>query len=263
MAEHDGVSDAVSDSFRTALMAAGRIGEQLARVRENQLRHAEANSAQEARELQNRFDVERLAARAELAVVAQEEWWGSASADDITAAWQTANAWRTVDPEVERSATRIESEVAGRWGLDVNATGASADQVRARLQQIIDARVAADDERDQAKRAEAEAAELLLEADALRDSRAAGHVEDVSADEEREGRIRGQAQDLTEIAGEHRSAAAAYDDVADNEVREAKVAADKGQAYPPAAATAKPPKRARPRARRAGNQQAQEQVVSR
>lgn len=262
MAEHDGVDEALSNSLRTALMAAGRIGEQLARVRENQLRHSEARSAQEQRELQNRLDTERLAARAELAVVSRNEWWDSANAEDVTGAWQTANAWRTIDPEIERHATRIESEVATRWGLDARETGARPDQVREYLQRILDARRLAEDELTQAKKAEAEAAELLLTADAMRDSRDAGHVDDVAADEEKEDRLRDQAGDLTETAASHREAADSYLGIADSEIREAKVTADKGQALPAARATAGAGRRPR-RAPRRGGEQAQEHVVSR
>lgn len=262
MAEHDGVDEALSNSLRTALMAAGQIGAQLARVRENQLRHAEASSAQAARELQSRLDVERLAARAELAVVNRNEWWDAASADDITGAWQTANAWRMLDPDVERAASRIESEVAARWGLDARETGARPDQVREQLQRILEAHAAAKDERAQAKRAEAEAIELLLLADGMRDSRDPEILDDVAADEEKEDGLRRQARELNDSAAAHHDSADEYLAIADSEIRDAKMSADKGQAWPASRATSNAGKKAR-RVSRPGADQAQEHAISR
>lgn len=262
MAEHDGIDEALGNSMRTSLMAAGRIAEQLARVAENKMRHKEAHSAQESRELQSRFDTERLAARAQLAVVDHKEWWDTADAAGITEAWQTANAWRSLDPEIERSATRIQSEIGDRWGIDPQDTGARPDQVREYLQRILEASRIAGDELTQAKKLEAEAAELILEADAMKYTRESGHVEDIAADEEKEGRLRDQIGDLNSLATDHRKTADAMLGLADGELQEAKVTADKGQALPAEHATAGAGKRSR-RAPRRGTEQAQEHAVSR
>ncbi|MDF1480336.1 hypothetical protein PYV02_14720 [Leifsonia sp. H3M29-4] len=262
MAEQDGVDEEISNALRTGLMAASRIGDQVARLRENQLRHAEARSAQEARELQNRLDSERLAARAELAVVDRPEWWSGADAADITAAWQTATSWRAIDPEMERKAQHIEREVQSRWDLDMANTGARPDQVREHLQRILALHGAAEHEISQQKRLEREAVELLLEADALQSSRDAGYVDDIPADEAREDQLRDRADALQGDAVAHELAAARLLADADEEVRQAKTTSDKGQAYPPRAATVDAGRKAR-RPRRVGTDVAQERSVSR
>jgi hypothetical protein len=64
MSEADGMDDAVDGAMRTGLMVASRIGEQLARMREEEQRTIAAAEEQRARQLQERFDAQRAAARA-------------------------------------------------------------------------------------------------------------------------------------------------------------------------------------------------------
>ena len=83
MSESDGIDEALEGMSRVGLTVAGRIGEQLARAREQEMRRAQAAEEQQARELQARFDAERAAARAQLAPVMDNRWWDTANGRDI------------------------------------------------------------------------------------------------------------------------------------------------------------------------------------
>lgn len=231
MTEND-VEGAIADQLRVSLMAAGRIGEQIARIRENQLRHQEAATAHEQRDLQNRFNAERLAARAQLEVVKRGEWWDNARPEEIGEAWQLAAAWRDQDVEIRNSSEIIERELGARWGIDPRNTGASNDQVRAALQRVVAAYDAAADERDQAKRLEREAAEILLEADGIAGSRDQVRPEDLEADLAAEDSLRDRASATSADAKGHHAEADRYEHIAHTEAREAKIVADRGQAVP-------------------------------
>lgn len=263
MAQNDDVENELGNALRTSVMAASRMGEQLARLRENQLRQAEATSAQATRQLQARLETERTAARAELASINQPAWWDTADAAAITEAWQTATSWRSIDPEIEKHAKRIENEVTERWKFDVTATGARPEQVREHLQRTLDAHNAAEHERSQRKQLEREALELLLVADGMRDSREAGGVDDIAADEDKEDRLRAQATQLNDQAALHELKEEQHLSAAELEALEAKMTADVGQEYSPRSATVAAGKRSRRKPRRGGNEHAQEQVVSR
>ena len=99
MSEADGMEDAVDGAMRTGLMVASRIGEQLVRMREQEQRTIAAAEEQRARELQERFDAQRAAARAQLAPVSREDWWDKATPEIIQPAHQTATAWKAYDSE--------------------------------------------------------------------------------------------------------------------------------------------------------------------
>src|SRR3954453_17905152 len=97
--EPDGMNEAVTGALGVSLTAAAHVAEQLARSREQAARDARAAGEHEARQLQVRLDAERSAARAVLAPVAREEWWQRADIDAIARAWETAEAWRELDPD--------------------------------------------------------------------------------------------------------------------------------------------------------------------
>src|SRR4051794_30149359 len=96
--EPDGSNDALTGALRVALTPAARVAEQLAGTRGQQGRGARAAGEHHARELHARLEAERAAAHAVLAPVAHEEWWQRADVDDIARAWETAQAWRELDP---------------------------------------------------------------------------------------------------------------------------------------------------------------------
>ena len=105
--DSDGIDEALQGVTHVAMTAAARMGEQLARMREQQAREAQARSEQAAREYAARMTAERGAALAFLSPVHRPEWWDTATAEDVTKAYTTAKAWSEVDPEAVRAEQRI------------------------------------------------------------------------------------------------------------------------------------------------------------
>ena len=145
MSEADGMEDAVDGAMRTGLMVASRIGEQLARMREQEQRNIAAGEEQRARELQERFDAQRAAARAQLAPVSRDDWWDKATPEMIERVHETATAWKAYDPEAAQAAGKISEQVQSRYGIDVNNTG--ADEASEALGRAQQARSGAESER--------------------------------------------------------------------------------------------------------------------
>jgi len=135
MTEPDGADELVGGAVRIAVTVAAFAGEHLARQREEQARQAQAASEQQARELQARLAAEAAAARASLAGVDRDEWWATADVADIAAAWETAVAWRAEDPEIDRAADRIRTEVRDRYGVDVDDPQADPVDLRNALEE--------------------------------------------------------------------------------------------------------------------------------
>lgn len=147
MSEADGMDEAVDGAMRTGLMVAARIGEQLARMREEEQRTIAAAEEQRARQLQERFDAQRAAARAQLAPTARDDWWDKATPEMIQQAHQTATAWKAYDPEAAQASEHIRNQVQARYGIDVNNTGADEASVSAALTRAQEARIEAENER--------------------------------------------------------------------------------------------------------------------
>jgi colicin import membrane protein len=133
MTEPDGADELVGGTVRVAVTVAALAGEHLARQREERARQAQALNEQQARELQARIAAEAAAARASLASVHRDEWWATAEVADIAAAWETAVAWRGEDPEIDRAADRIRTEVRNRCGVDVDDPQADPADPRSAL----------------------------------------------------------------------------------------------------------------------------------
>ena len=150
MSEADGVDDAVDGAMRTGLMVAGRIGEQLARMHEEEQRTIAAAEEQRGRELQERMFAQRAAARAQLAPVSREDWWDKATPEMIERVHETATAWKAYDPEAATAADKISEQVQSRYGIDVNNTGADGASVSAALARAQQARAEAEGERAKA-----------------------------------------------------------------------------------------------------------------
>lgn len=134
MDEPDGIDEAVEAGLRAGLMAALRLGGQFARMHAESLlamRHAEENRV---RELRERFDAGRTAARAHLAPTARDGWWDTATPDMIRQALETATAWQPFDPAAAEAAGRIRDQVLARFGTDTDTLfGAWPGQDRARV----------------------------------------------------------------------------------------------------------------------------------
>jgi len=153
MSEADGMDEAVDGAMRTGLMVAARIGEQLARMREEEQRNIAAAEEHRAQQLQERFDAQRAAARAQLAPTARDDWWDKATPDMIEQAHQTATAWKAYDPEASHASEHLRNQVEARYGIDVNNTGADEASVSAALTQAQQARAEAEADRAKASAA--------------------------------------------------------------------------------------------------------------
>lgn len=158
MSEADGVEEAVGGLSRTAIAVAGRLGEQLAGMREQSLREQKAVEEQRGRELQARYESQREAARAQLAPTAEGRWWDQARPQDIERVHETATAWKQFDPAAQEAAERIRREVRERYGVDVDNPGADDKAVSEALAQAERERAEADRQRSTADRDGTEAA---------------------------------------------------------------------------------------------------------
>lgn len=156
MSEADGMDEAVDGAMRTGLMVAARIGEQLARMREEEQRNIAAAEEHRARQLQERFDAQRAAARAQLAPTARDDWWDKTTPEMIEQAHQTATAWTAYDPEAFQASQHIRDQVQTRYGIDVDNTGADEASVSAALTRAQQARAEAETERTKAAAARAD-----------------------------------------------------------------------------------------------------------
>jgi colicin import membrane protein len=251
MNESDGIEEAIEGISRVGLTVAGRLGEQLARAREQELRRAQASEEQQARELQARFDAERAAARAQLAPVMDNRWWDTASGRDIERVHETATAWKDHDPAARDAAGVIRDQVQRRYGLDVNNLGADEASVAEALAKAERDRQQAEQKRRAGRDENAQAVALLIEAD--REDR--DRQQDTDEENQRpkapaEPGALAEAAALKHDSAERRQAlAASLETVADREAVQARLSADQDQATPPTAAVTQVPGR-NPKARK-------------
>lgn len=239
MSESDGIEEAIEGISRVGLTVAGRVGEQLARAREQELRRAQAAEDQHARELQARYDAERAAARAQLAPVMDNRWWDTASGRDIERVHEAATAWKDHDPAARDAAAVIRDQVQRRYGFDVDNFGADEASVAAALAKAGRDREQAETERRAGRDENAQAVQLLTEAD--REDRDREH--DVTEGNERPGALREEAGIKYDSAERRQELAASLEGVPDREAVEARLSADQDQGTPPSAAVAKGPVR--------------------
>lgn len=148
MSESDGIEDAFEGQLRMGLLVAGRVAEELARMRELAARRAEQESVQAARDLQDRVAAERAAARAALIPLERDAWWERAQPRDIEQAWQSARQWEDVEPDARRATETIREQVQKRYGIDVDGLQPREDDA---LVRALVERAAL--EREQAERA--------------------------------------------------------------------------------------------------------------
>jgi len=246
MPEHeaDAVHEALHGTMRVAITVGGLMAERAMRAREQAARNAQAESEHAARELQARMDGERAAARAALAPVHQRSWWEKAGPDEVGAAWETATAWRELDPDAERAAQHIGDELRGRYAIQVDSLDADPGQVQAALERRERALRLSAEFREAARRDEAVAFPLLAaanRADREQERGARDAVDSVQAGDRAE-RLYDSAERRDELATELEGIGA------DEETIAARVVADTNQGQPPQQAVAGSPSRA-PRAR--------------
>ncbi|SDO93527.1 hypothetical protein SAMN04487788_1409 [Microbacterium testaceum StLB037] len=269
--ESDGISEAFEGQLRVAVTAAGRVGEIVARQREEAARRAQAESQQQARELASRLAAERQSARVELSGVYRNDWWERATPEQIGTTLATARAWGNEDPEAVRAEAHMRDELRTRYGVDVAQAGGDPQAVQAAVDAEL-LRRQSETERQRGTGDEAEAALLMREADRADRQAEAADERAENAPEGSEERI--QAQLHERAAGSARAEAGPKYDSAqrresdanqlkakgiDKEAVAAKMHADVGNAKPateavkgsPATATkAKPARSAAARVQR-------------
>jgi colicin import membrane protein len=231
MSEADGMDEAVEGAMRTGLMVASRIGEQLAKIREEEQRKIAAAEEHRARHLQERFDVQRAAARAQLAPVALDDWWDKATPEMIQQAHQEATAWKAYDPQTAQAAEKIREQVQARYGIDLNNTGAGEASVSEALARAQQTRSEADTEHTKASAARADEAVIGAAV-------AAANRQDNAAQQ-------AQAEPAYDSPERRQQLAESLDGKGDRESVNSRLLADKHQGAPATAAVAHKPSLAR------------------
>lgn len=269
--ETDGVGETFDDSLRIAVTVASQFGERISRLREQLARQREGDARQESRELQARFDAERGAARAQLAVVNQAEWWTRASVENIAGVHETATAWRAHDDIAAAAHDTIRREVRDRYGVDLDRPGADPAVIAEVLRTAEWDRAEAREERRRSGE-DLTASQLLLASAENRDRDAdearlgAWEAEDPElvapterevADATHEGRAARDGSTVAYDSAERRDAfARSLEGTASEQEVRGRVLADTGNAKHPHEAVSAPTGRApRPRTGRAGRTQ--------
>ncbi|MBT2547216.1 hypothetical protein [Arthrobacter sp. ISL-65] len=243
MSESDGIEEAIEGMSRIGLTVAGRLGEQLARTHEQELRRAQAAEEQQARELQARFDAERAAARAQLAPAMDNRWWDTATGRDIERVHETATAWKDLDPTAHEAADAIRHQVQRRYGLDVDNLGADEASVAEALAKAERDREQAEQERRTGRDETVQAVALMAEADREDSDR----EHDVTEENRRPETLRAEAATKYDSAERRQELAAGLEGIADREAVQARLSADQDQGTPPSAAVSKAPRPAKAR----------------
>ena len=130
-------------------------------MREESHRRETTQADGERAQLEARFAAEKQAAIARIAPVREEQWWETASRDDVAATWQLAHTWRD-DPTAAETIEKMREQVKTRYGIDVE-TRADGPQVRELLNQADHDR--AETERAKSARQHIEAQRIAAQAD--------------------------------------------------------------------------------------------------
>jgi len=242
----------VMAAFGTAMTGAARMGEHLARMREQQKRAAEATSQQASRELAARFSTEARTAEIQLRPVMDDRWWEHAGHDHVASMYQTAAVWREHSPVAQDAAFHMSEEIRRRYGVDIG--GSDPATVAERLDRSAAIRDQAPDaERDSAGEDRAHGYRRIADADradratANSENAATGRDGDLAGDDPRS--VGAPAYDS---AQRRTMRAAELGSVADEETVEAQMVADHCQATPATAAVLNGGPRRAPTARKAG-----------
>lgn len=199
----------------------------------------------------------------------QQEWWNTAGVDDIATAFETANAWRSVAPDIARTSDHMHEELRGRYGIDVNNLDADPTAVREALARAQQDRSAAAESRGESGKDYAEAALLLTVADQLdrkaaerdHDQERAENTNEEPAEglsrEELTGKAdvtRDDAANAYDSAGRHESFAADMEKSGvDPQLQKVRLVADRENGtHPDVAVATKPGKQAKARNRSQG-----------
>ncbi len=142
MHESDGIAETFDDALRIAVTVGVRAAEHRARAREQQTRAAQAESEQADRAMQQRIKSERAAAVAQLEQVRRDDWWETASVDEIQHVWETAETWREIEPRAAEVSREIREQLQRR-GIVPGEDGPAAAIDDSRRSELADAQVLA------------------------------------------------------------------------------------------------------------------------
>ncbi|MDN5606247.1 MAG: hypothetical protein L0G59_12660 [Kocuria sp.] len=119
-----GTSSSLKVGLAVALVAAQKIAERIRRSFE-EAKHASETAR---RQQEERLDKERSATRSALEPVTTDQWWETASEEDIGAAYTDAAAWSEFDPDIARIREHMDTQCETRYG--VSAAEVAAEQKR-------------------------------------------------------------------------------------------------------------------------------------
>ena len=173
--------------------------------------------------------MERLAARSAVGVVWEDDYWNAATSRDLAETWEKAHLWRGQDPDIERAAEHMEAQLQKRYGFDARERGPIDETFRADLASAMHLRMAAEEERAQARRERELAANLVLMADRTADDLEAGLVDEIESAEQQEVEWRREADAHLTNALDHEGRADGCDKQGASEEGLAKATADLGQ----------------------------------
>jgi len=167
---NDPARETMEKSTRLAIIAASGAVQLLAKERERRARELAAAETAEAERLQSRWDAERAAARARVAL-ADQAWLDNATVHETAGVWQTAAVWSQFEPDAfAADEARLAAEIQRRHGLDARAVGALG------MDENGDLRALADAERQRQREHEGAARSSSTKADELEDEVSAGVV---------------------------------------------------------------------------------------
>lgn len=220
MNESDGVEETTQAGMRMLFIGAARVAETLMRVRQQHLARAAAESAARAKDMQQRFEGEMLAARSAYLRVEDPQWWQHSRPEELAESYRTAAAWADVDPEAEKARRRMVDEISQRYGVDLTTT--PVEEMGPELEAA-------------AARLEHQASMNMVESSALL---SAAERADQSGETEASNEMEGQSAGAWDSA-ERRSATAAelHAAINDPEAVEARMKADVAQGAPATEAT--------------------------
>ncbi len=227
--ESDGISEALEGQLRVAVTASGRVGEIIARHREEAARRAQAGSQQQARELTSRFAAERQSARVELSGVYRTDWWERATPEQIGTTLATARAWGNEDPEAVRAEAHMRNELRTRYGVDIAQASGDPQAVQVAVAAEL-LRRQSETEHQRGTGEEAKAALMAHEADrADRRAEAADQrAENAPEGSEERTQARGEAQSRERAAESARAEAGPTYDSAERRENDANQLEAKG-----------------------------------
>ncbi|MDR0488800.1 MAG: hypothetical protein LBG99_05275 [Propionibacteriaceae bacterium] len=115
--DNDGIDDAIEGQVRIMMGVATQIGERIARSREQQLYAATQRSHTEGQRAARQVKALNVTARYHMTSIYKDQWWDTATADDISQAWAIASSWPD-DPEMVRAHNHLATTVESRYGFD-------------------------------------------------------------------------------------------------------------------------------------------------